>query len=908
MGLLSGMVLDPSGARVAHAAVQVCAEGSDCSSASSLRTDALGRFASKLPAGTYNLFVTAPGFAPGERDGVALTDNASVDITLRLTIAVLPESVDVDPDGALTTSPADNKSALIFDQRRLAELSNDDATFEQQLQALAGADDSHPAEILVDGFSGARIPPKNTIRQVRINQNPYSAQYPGYGMNRIEITTKPGGAQLHGSLDAQGYDGPFNADNPYAGPEPPYYTYRLDGQLSGSLGKRTSFFASGFFRDMENNAAVDAVDPATFAGLTESVRAPDRAHNASLRIDRQVAANNTATLRYELNEEKTANTGVGLLVLPTEGYDSSTEYQTLQVSDTHIVSAKVVNEVRFQYVRTRIQQNAEDNAPTLIVEGSFNGGGSTVGTLHDNQDRYEWQEQVSVELGKHFLRIGAQDVLLRDANESTQNYNQTFIFSDLTSYQQTLEGKTIQQIQAADPNATTQYMVTQGQASADILTGWLGAYAEDEWKATKNLTLNYGLRFESQIAIPDHGDWAPRAGFAWGVGQKNKKAPIAVLRGGFGIFFDRFAVGNLLTSVRQNGLSQQSYFLEDPEICASGDPTDPVSLCPTQKVTAQAPTTYSVSPRLKSEYSMFWSLGVDHAFGRVGTVSLNWVGERGVHNFLSRNVNAPLPGTYNPAEPATAVYPLGGTQAVYQFASDGITKGQQFIVNTSLRLTSKSRLFARYWLQQEDSDTAGATNFPSNEYNLAADYAPATENHRHRLYASGSYDLPLGVSVSPTFVAGSGAPFNITTGTDLNGDTIYNDRPAFATDLSRPSVVQTAYGNFDTQPIAGQKIIPRNYATGPGYAVLFASASKTVGIGPRKMLPGSAGTPTMKADPPCALRFGVESENVLNHVNRGLPVGVLNSPLFGKSISLTPIYTTNQAANRTLTLSTTFSF
>ncbi len=830
-----------------------------------------------------------------------------MELTLKLTIAVRPETVQVAPDDSLTTNPVDNKSALIFDERRLAELSNDDATFQQQLNALAGADPSHPAEILVDGFSGGRIPPKNTIRQARINQNPYSAQYSGYGMNRIEIATKPGGAQLHGSLSAEGFDGPFNTDNPYAGPEPPYYDYRLDAQLSGSIGKRTSFFASGFLRDMENEAAVDAVDPITLAGLSETVRAPDRAHDGSGRIDRQNTATNTATLRYELNGEKVAQSGVGLLVLPSEGYDTSNAYQTLQMSDTQVVSVRMVNEARFQYVRTRIEKNPEENAPTLIVSGSFNAGGSSTGTVHDNQDRYELQDLASLDLGKHFLRMGAQEVLLRDANDSTANYNQTFTFSDVTSYRLTLAGETIQKIQASDPGATTEYMVTRGLASATVLTGWLGAYAEDEWKAAKNLTLNYGLRFESQIAIPDHADWAPRAGFAWGAGQRGKKPAAAVVRGGFGIFHDRFAVSNLLTSVRQNGVSQQSYFIEDPAICVTGNAANPLlSLC--QTLTAQAPTTYSVSPRLRSKYAMYWSLGVDHAFGRVGSVSVNYVGERGVHGFLSRNVNAPLPGTYNTANPSTAVYPLGSSQAVYQFASGGITKGQQLTVNTSLRPNSKSRLYARYWFQQEDGDTSGATGFPSNEYDLAADYGRASDNHRHRLYAGGSYELPLGVSLSPTLVLGSGAPFDIATGTDLNGDTIYNDRPAFATDLSRPSVVKTVYGTFDTEPIPGQKIVPRNYATGPGYEVLFASASKTVGIGPRKRLPATGGRPAGKADAPYSLRFGVESQNVLNHVNRGVPIGVLNSPLFGKSISLTPIYTTNQAANRTVTLSTTFSF
>jgi hypothetical protein len=866
----------------------------------------MGQFSAKVPAGVYTVVVDSPGFAPAERDDVAVGVNRRVELTLKLTIAVLPESVEVAPDGSLSTASADNRSALNFDERRLAELSGDDATFQQQLQALAGADASHPAQILVDGFNGNRIPPKNTIRQVRINQDPYSAQYFGYGMNRIEITTKPGGGDFHGSLLGEGYDAPFNADNPYAGAEPPYYAYRADAQLSGPLSKRASFYAAAFFHDMENNAVVDAVNPQTFAGLSQAIRAPDRSHDVSGRIDRQNTANNTLTLRYELSGDKVANNGVGQLVLPSEGYDSSTEYQTLQASDTEVVSPRVMNEARFQYIRTRTQQSALLDAPTLIVQGTFNGGGSSVGRLHDNQDRFEFQELISIEFGAHFLRTGMQDVLLRDANQSTANYNQTFIFSDLTSYQLTLQGKTLAEIQAVDPNATTQYLVTQGTPRAMVVTSWLGAYAQDEWKAAKNLTLDYGLRFESQTAIPDHVDWAPRLGFAWAFGQQQKKAAFAVLRGGFGLFYDRFAIENLLISVRQNGISQQSYFIQDPALCPTGDGNNPVSLC--QTITAQAPTTYSVSPHLRSDYAVYWSLGVDHSFGRVGSISFNYAGERGVHEFFSRNLNAPLPGTYNPADPASAAYPLGGTQAVYQFASGGTIKGQQFTVNTSLRPTNKSHLFARYWFQQEEGDTSGATNFPSNQYDLAVDYGPATDNHRHRLIVSGSYELPLGVSLSPTLVLGSGAPFDITTGTDLNGDTIYNDRPAFATDLSRPSVVRTAYGIFDTQPMAGQTIIPRNFGNGPGYAVLFASVSKTVGVGPRKMMPSSPGKPAMKADAPYALRFEVESQNLTNHVNRGLPVGVLNSPLFGKSISLNPLYTNNQAANRVVTLSTTFSF
>ena len=478
-GTVTGVVSDPSGARVARASVQLCPEQNGCNGADTLLTDAYGRFSARVPAGSYNVVVDSAGFVPAEQDGVQVSSARTADLVLKLKIAVAPESVVVDPGSSQETGAGDNQSAMILDAARLAELSDDEATFQRQLQIFAGADPSHPAQVLVDGFTNGRIPPKNSIQQVRINQNPFSAQYAGYGMNRVEISTKPGGESLHGSLEGQGYDGSLNAENPYAGSEPPYYEYRVDGDLSGTLDQHTSFFVSAFLHDMENDAAVQAINPAGFGPLAEAVRAPDRTHDLSGRIDRQMRARNTLTFRYEWNDEKIANNGVGLLVLPSEGYDSSTAVQTLQVSDAQIVSAKVVSESRFEYVRSRVLQNALNNSPTLIVEGSFNGGGSSVGLMHDNQDRFETQELISVDLGKHFLRAGVDGVMLRNANESTANYNGTYYFPTLASY----------------PTSPTQYMVTEGTASAAVLTGWLGAYAEDEFKLRKNLTLNYGLRY-----------------------------------------------------------------------------------------------------------------------------------------------------------------------------------------------------------------------------------------------------------------------------------------------------------------------------------------------------------------------------------------------------------------------------
>ncbi len=879
-GEIAGTVTDPSGARVARAVVQVRGVGLGTQTTS----DSSGHFSVVVAAGTYDVSVSAKGFETLDRGDVVVVAGGHVDLSLKLVIEVKSEQVDVPSENDASTSAADNGSAIVLGKRELAELADDDSTLQQQLLAMAGSDGVHSPDVYIDGFNGGKFPPKNSIREVRINQNPYSAEYPGYGLGRIEIFTKPGGAELHGDLEASGNDAPFNARNPYTGAEPPYYLYYVVGNLNGPLGKKSSFFAGVDRFDAQNNAVVNAVDPTGLGKLSEAVPNPFRQTEFNIRIDRQLSTNNTFTGRYEFSRGTSANTGVGLLVLPSEGYSSGTTTQTLQLSDTQVVTPKIVSETRFQYVRTRLQQTPVSGAPTVVVEGSFNGGGSAAGALRDNQDSYEFQEYVSLARGKHFVRVGGRYRLLRDANDSTANYNGQYLFPTLAAYE------------ASTP---TQYSVTEGTSNATILTGDVGVYAEDEWKAGKNFTVNYGLRFESQSAIPDHGDWAPRAGFAWAIGQKDKKPPVVTLRGGSGLFYDRFAAGNLLTAVRQNGISQRTYVVANPAICPVAG--SPLQLCvaPTSSV---APTVYGVNPHLQSSYNRNFGVSADRSLGKIGHVSVGYLWTRGMHEFYSRNINAPLPGTYDPTVPGSGVRPLGGTQDVYQFESGGISKAALLHGSASLNLTKRFGLWTFAMYQNRRSDTGGG--FASNQYDLREDYGRSAIP-RSRIFLGGNVVLPWKFSLNPFFVANSSAPFNITTGTDLNGDAQYNDRPAFATDLTRASVVKTKYGTFDTAPMPGQTIIPINYGSSPSFRMLSLNGGKSFGFGP-KAPPEKLGGP--KGDPKYSLGFYVEAENVLNLVNRGQPVGVLSSPLFGQSISLNPGFSNNAAANRTVSLRTEFSF
>jgi hypothetical protein len=908
IGVLSGSVSDPSGARINHAAVHV--EGSGLQR--DTKTDNSGSFSLPLPPGTYEVEIKADGFRAYDTNVTLSERSAHASINVRLEIAAAPEEITVPADTG--TAAADNKSALVFKADQLKGFSDDDSTFQQEILAMAGGEGPRPPEILVNGFSNGRFPPKNTIQEIRINQNPYSTEYDRPGFGRVEIFTKPGTSQLHGEFDSAGTDNVLNARNPYTTVEPPYYTVNLNGNLSGSFNKKTSFFVSGLYNDLQNNAIVDAIDPTLLTPLSEAVRAPQTTQTYSGQIDRQVTASNSFTGRYEYNETRLNNSGVGLLVLPTEGLNSTTTTNTLQLTDTQVIGSKIISEAHFQYARTRLQQSPASSAATVVVQGVFNGGGNPAQSQTDNQDSYELQELLTVEHGSHFLRIGGRYRGLRDANNTRSGYNGQFTFPDLATYQLALDGETPAQI-FANGGETIQYNLTAGQSSAVVFTSDVGVFAEDEWKATKNLTLDYGFRFESQSGIPDHVNPAPRVGFAWAIGKREKRRAFFVLRGGGGIFYDRFASSNILTAIRlQSGTQQVSYYVENPAFYQQYLSTPP----PVASLGSVQPTLYNIDPHLRTQYDTVGGVTVERRIGKIGTASVNYIFLRTNHQYLSRNINAPLPGTYNPADPSSGVRPLGGTQNIYQFSSDGFALNNLIYGNTNLQPSKRVSLFAFGFLAlTQKNDAPGDTSFPTNQYDPSVDYGREA-TPRAQLFAGTTVKLPYGFGGTLFGSIQSGSPFNITTGTDLNGDTIYNDRPAFATNPTTNSLIyRTRFGNFDANPQPGEAVIPFDYGNSPSFYFLVAHLDRAFKIGPRPAAPApapgapAAKGPAPKTDRPYSLTFAVEAYNVFNHVNPGTPVGVLSSPLFGESISLNSPFSLggfSTSANRTVTLHCNFSF
>ncbi len=934
---LSGVVTDSSGALVLNASVHL--SGADVDQLGV--TDRAGRFSFRVPSGNYLLQVQSEGFELFSSPSLHLRTGAETHLPVQLQVAGRNERIDVDPLRGGSTDPSANGSAIEFSGESLNLLSNDPGTLQQQINALAGPGLGGSAQILVNGFTGGRIPPKAAIRSITINQNPYSAYYDTPGFARVEIDTKPGGEKLHGNLSVTGTDQPLDSRNPFAPLQPPFYQLQTDGDLTGPLSAKTSFFAAENIQQLANNAVVNALvlDSSLMPGtVSTAVPAPQLSQTYSLRLDRQFNAKNFGFVRNEWSRTHTANDGLNPLLLPSAAYTSNTLTNTLQASDTQLLGPHAVNELRFQYLRSRVRQDPNSTETGLLVEGAFQEFGNPNQTLRDNQDHYELQDRFEFDRGTHAARLGFRFRELRVANTSSANFNGQYVFADINAYRLTEANLAACQLPASSACLSTgalraagggaaQFSLTAGQPSAVLHTDDLGVYAEDDWHLSRSVTLSYGLRFESQSAVPDHADPAPRVGVAWAVHRGKRPMPLVVLRSGYGIFYNRFPGTSLLTAIRQNGVLESGFFSQNPDTysqMADGSPVRP----PPAQLSAAEPTIYRVSPTLRTSYNQVASFGADRYLGRRGVVSASFVYAHGAHEYLLRNLNAPLPGTFISGVSTSGVRPFGNAENLYQYSSDSNENDELFSTNTQLRVTKSIFLFATYILQRQAGETSGPNSFPSNEYDLRADYGRDAGIYKQFLNSALNWKLPRNASVTVFFNAHSGAPFDLVTGTDGNGDTIFNDRPSFATDLSRASVVRTGLGNFDTVPMSGQRTVPRNYGTAPSLLWADLQARKSFHLGPRPLSPAAAGTTKVAGasqppERPWELGFQAEAQNIVNHINPGLPIGVLPSPgeplcagltsatacsYFGRSLSLASDFSPLTASNRTILLGTFFRF
>ena len=373
-----------------------------------------------------------------------------------------------------------------------------------------------------------------------------------------------------------------------------------------------------------------------------------------------------------------------------------------------------------------------------------------------------------------------------------------------------------------------------------------GPFIQDDWKVRPNVTLSYGLRFETQNHISDHMDWAPRLAVAWGIGG-TKTVPKFVVRAGWGMFYNRFAAGNILQAERENGFTEQQYIVSNPSFFCG--PTTALgtalaAACPAPASLAgisasTVPTIYQIAPVFHAPYMLQSTVSVERQLTKSVQLSLTYLNTRGFDQLLQENINSPvLPGTQIPTSVANGgQYPNGITENIYQYASAGKFRQNQVTVNVTIRPTtgkimSRLTLNGFYALNYADSTANG---FTSNPYDIFADYGQAGGRFGTRStgFLLGNIRLPYGIGFSPSLQVSSGAPYTITLGKDLLGTSIFNQRPGFVSAATCPNTVITGniycttVGTFNSVPTPGEALVPVNSLKGPGQFTFNLRLTKT---------------------------------------------------------------------------------
>ena len=853
-GTLRGHITDPTGALIPGAKVTVAnSAGVPITSAAA---DSSGAYSvNGLAPGNYILSANFEGFAPFSSPAIPLAAGQSKRVDIAMAIEVAQQSVTVTDDTPQVNIDASgNSNAIVLKGKDLDALSDDPDELSSELTALAGPSAGpNGGQIYIDGFTGGQLPPKSAIREIRINQNPFSAEYDKLGYGRIEILTKPGTDKLHGQFLMQGNDDVFNTANPFTTVIPAYHSLQYSGNMNGALSKWASFFISVDQRDNQNDSiytllqapvAGPAPYPYAVGALSGGLFSPSTRTNIAPRIDLQLGQKNTLTARYQFYRNSTSG-NITSTSLPSQSTTQVSTESTVQLSDSLIVNEHVVNETRFQYLRDYSSTSPASTAPQVGIPQTITAGGATVQTSNDHTNHLELQNLTTMSVGAHAIKFGTRLRDNVDASTSDDDFNGSFTFGSAADYVGALN---LQAGVACPANPSTTSPVVCGSTNAPIklnyASGATGARAnvfdaavffQDDWKFNNYLTLSGGVRWESQNHIADHDDWAPRVSFAYALdGHKDKKQAKTVVRGGFGIFYDRFQIADLLSAERYNGgpNSQKQTTINDPT-CFNSTSLAAINLATCGAATSSTSTIDAVAPGFHAPYTEQGGASLERQLTKTTTLTATYLHSFGVHTLVTRDSNAYLPGVI----PATRPDPNLGI--VDEFYPEAVFKQNQMIVNVNARFTPNFSIVGFYNLTAANSD-GGSGNAVSNSYNLSQDYGRASFASRNMVFMMANYQAKWGIRFSPFLIATSGKPYNITTTNDLTGDNFFNNRPSLAASsfctTPNPGYAQTQFGCLDTDPAGpGQTYtpIPINEGNGPAAVALNLRVSRAFGIGPK---------------------------------------------------------------------------
>jgi hypothetical protein len=682
---------------------------------------------------------------------------------------------------------------------------------------------------------------QEAVREFQVLTHSYSAEFGKASGGVVNIVTKSGTNLPSGTLFGYFRDATLNAKEHFeqfdpAGqeidtPKAPYRQEQYGGILGGPIKRNRTFFFGSFERlaiDANNfvtidSAAIDLLNKAGFPVTAGHVSYPVTTNQLVLKVDHNLGAGQMLNVRYNYGGGYNGNVETwGGLVAESRGAALDNRDHMLVASYTAVLSSHIVNEARAQFANRKqsllgldpscagICDADDEGGPTVEISGVADAGRNRVTPQRRDNTRYQVLDVLSYQTGRHLWKGGVDFNAVDHPNSSLPlHFGGRYIFTPLPAIPGLLPTP-LTALQAFSLGLPAAYVQGFGNPEAPYLTQDVATFVQDQWRLSPSVTLNSGLRYQKQFwpartysvppigsypIPPDSNNLAPRLGIAWDPAKDGRFR----LHAAYGIYYDNIISATVGVADIVNGAPNgvRTLVLRFPQ--SVGAWTAPGHRLPEPPAGTYPSLIFAIDPNLKTSYSHQLSFGSERQLGSETTLSANFVYSRGFNQLGTIDFN-PIVTSLGPGRRPQDIGAVAGTSAsILQYTSYGESWYRGLIVSMGRRLAGRSQFLATYVLSKTEDNSSdfqsaflpqnnGAGRNPADTRGLPQGFDPSLErgpslqDQRHRFVFSGAYEGPYGVRLSGLVSAGSGVPFNILAGSDLNGD---GDGGNFPTDRAR---------------------------------------------------------------------------------------------------------------------------
>ncbi len=809
---ISGLVTDSSGAVVEQADVVVRQTNTNISSSD--KSDHSGHFLFPyLKVGDYEISVRHAGFQESRRP-VTLTVGAAFDVPFRLTVGQAETRVEVSGDPPVLES-ARTQIASTITQQEVQDLPLNGRSYLDLALFVPGVSPTNTASnqlfaetsaipgqgisvgsqrnfsnsFIIDGVSAnddaaglaGTFVGVDVVQEFQVVTSGGQAEFGRALGGYINLVTKSGGNALHG--DVYGYlkNSRFNAANSLSNTVLPLTQAQHGASLSGPIAQDRTFYFSNFEGRELNQSGFVSIAPANVNTInarlaaigypgppisTGIYRNPIHSQTFLAKVDHHFSDKDQFSARYSLyNVDSYNSRGAGALSAPTASANLFDTDQTIAASNVLTLSSRIVNETRFQFTNSNLAAPPSDPiGPTVSISGVASFGTLTGSPTGRANRLFEATDSLSIRQGAHAIRFGVDFLYNDDTITYPRSIRGSYSFSSLANF---LSGT----------YNSSGYAQTFGVTSVQQNNPNVGFYAQDEYKVTRSLTLNLGIRYDLEFLrtiTTQSGNISPRAGFAWSPFASRR----AVVRGSYGLFYDRIPLRPLANAVLSAGNTTSVGNLKQLSISLTpgqaGAPLFPATLT---TLTIPAGVLFNLStmdPNMKNAYSEQGSVEIEQQIGSNATLSVGYQHVRGLHLIISVNQNVPgctAAGTNNGCRPN----PAYANNSQYSALADSHYDGAHIsFVQRPLKWGS----YRVSYTYSKALDNVGENFFsaPLNNFNIWQDYGRSDDDQRHRFAFDGTVHSSLrnaktgweqlthGFQLTASLTAYSPLPFNITSG------------------------------------------------------------------------------------------------------------------------------------------------